>query len=70
MSKAGQALSRLLQVGVAPPGIKLSSIVVTTRDNDSGQCDVADWTGVIQVMVGLWHTVGLKSEDTVVPVGL
>jgi alpha-tubulin suppressor-like RCC1 family protein len=38
-------------------------------DNDSGQCDVSEWTGVVQVAAGMSHTVGLASDGTVVAVG-
>jgi alpha-tubulin suppressor-like RCC1 family protein len=34
-----------------------------------GQCDVGGWTDIIQVAAGYWHTVGLKSDGTVVAVG-
>jgi len=36
-----------------------------------GQCDVGSWTDIIQVAAGAnsWHTVGLKSDGTVVAVG-
>jgi alpha-tubulin suppressor-like RCC1 family protein len=41
----------------------------TDYNPDYGQCDVGSWTGVIQVATGAYHTVGLKSDDTVVAVG-
>jgi hypothetical protein len=34
-----------------------------------GQCDVGDWTDIVQVAAGNWHTVGVKSDGTVVAVG-
>lgn len=34
------------------------------------QCDVSDWTGIVAVRAGRYHTVGLKSDGTVVAVGL
>ncbi len=37
--------------------------------DDYGQCDVGDWTDIIQVAAGSYHTVGLKSDGTVVAVG-
>jgi len=33
-------------------------------------CNVAGWTNITQVAAGLWHTVGLKADGTVVAVGL
>ena len=35
----------------------------------NGQCDVADWTDIEAVSAGVYHTVGLKSDGTVVAVG-
>jgi len=43
--------------------------MVAVGDNDFGQCNVGNWTGVVQVAAGYWHTVGLKSDGTVVAVG-
>jgi hypothetical protein len=43
--------------------------VVATGDNASGQCNVSGWTGVVQVAGGYHHTVGLKSDGTVVAAG-
>jgi hypothetical protein len=37
--------------------------------NGDGQCDVGNWTGIIQVAEGERYTVGLKSDGTVVAVG-
>jgi hypothetical protein len=38
-------------------------------DNEHGQCDVGGWTDIIQVAAGKSHTVGLKSDGSVVAVG-
>jgi hypothetical protein len=38
-------------------------------DNHKGQCDVGNWTEIIQVAAGSGHTVGLKADRTVVAVG-
>jgi len=43
--------------------------VVAVGWNDLGQCNVGNWTDIIQVAAGGWHTVGLKSDGTVVTVG-
>ena len=43
--------------------------VVAVGDNESGQCDVSDWTDIVAVSVGDYHTIGLKSDGTVVAVG-
>jgi len=37
--------------------------------NDHGQLNVSDWTDIIQISAGEAHTVGLKSDGTVVAVG-
>ena len=34
-----------------------------------GQCGVSDWTDIVAVSAGHYHTVGLKSDGTVVAVG-
>lgn len=34
--------------------------------NEVGQCDVSDWTNITAVSGGSYHTVGLKSDGTVV----
>jgi alpha-tubulin suppressor-like RCC1 family protein len=38
-------------------------------DSDYLQCDVSGWTNTTQVAAGVYHTVGLKSDGTVVAVG-
>jgi len=43
--------------------------VVAVGRNDYGQCDVSNWTDIIQVSAGLQHTVGLKADGTVVAIG-
>ena len=43
--------------------------MVAVGENDEGQCDVGNWTDIVQVAAGSSHTVGLKSDGTVVAVG-
>ena len=50
-------------------GLRADSTVVAVGSDASGQCDVDDWVGVIQVAAGGSHTVGLKFDGTVVAVG-
>jgi len=50
-------------------GLKDDGTVVAVGDNDYGQCDVGNWTGITQVAVGEFHTVGLKDDGTVVAAG-
>ncbi len=35
----------------------------------SGQCDVGGWTDIVEISAERYHTVGLKSNGTVVAVG-
>jgi alpha-tubulin suppressor-like RCC1 family protein len=43
---------------------------VSTGNYSPPECDVGDWTDIIQVAAGYFHTVGLKSGGTVVAVGV
>jgi len=55
--------------GAHTAGLKSDGTVVAVGDNSDGQCDVDDWTNIIQVAAGNDYTVGLKSDGTVVAVG-
>jgi alpha-tubulin suppressor-like RCC1 family protein len=50
-------------------GLKLDNTVIATGNNYEGQCDVGNWTNVIQVTTGAIHTLGLKADGTVIAVG-
>jgi alpha-tubulin suppressor-like RCC1 family protein len=58
-------------------GLKSDGTVVALGWNGDGQCDVGNWTDIIQVAAGGWtfsdtaggHTVGVKSDGTVVATG-
>ena len=50
-------------------GLKSNGTVVAVGSNSSGQCDVNDWSDIVEVSAGLAYTVGLKSNGTVVAVG-
>ena len=43
--------------------------VVAIGLNDQGQCDVSDWHDIIAVTAGYDHTIGLKSDGTVIMAG-
>jgi hypothetical protein len=43
--------------------------VASAENYYSAECDVGDWTDIIQVAAGYSHTVGLKSDGTVVATG-
>ena len=47
-------------------GVDLSGNVVATGYNEYGQCNVSEWSDIIAVSTGENHTVGLKSDGTVV----
>ena len=32
--------------------------------NRDGRCDVSDWSDIVAVSAGRWHTVGLKDDGT------
>ena len=38
-------------------------------NNEFGQCDVADWTDIVEIDVGTCHTIGRKSDGTLVATG-
>ena len=40
--------------------------VVAVGDNELGQCDVSEWTDIVAIAAGDFHTVGLKSDGTVI----
>jgi hypothetical protein len=50
-------------------GLKAKSTVVAVGNNASGQCNVGNWTNIIEVAAGAAHTVGLRGNSTVLAVG-
>ena len=50
-------------------GLKSDGTVVAVGGNTEGQCNVGNWTDIIQVAAAGDCTVGLKSDGTVVAVG-
>jgi hypothetical protein len=50
-------------------GLKSDGTVVAAGNNGRGQCDVGNWTDIIQVAAGDRNTVGLKSDGTAVALG-
>lgn len=49
--------------------LKENGRVVSTGENNYGQCDVSGWKDIVAIDTGIWHTVGLKKDGTVVAVG-
>lgn len=43
--------------------------MVAVGQNKTGQCDVSDWYDIVAVAAGCAHTIGLKSDGTVITVG-
>jgi hypothetical protein len=55
--------------GLHTVGLKCDGTVVAVGDNGFGECDVGNWTGIVQVAAGYQHTVGLKADGTVAATG-
>jgi alpha-tubulin suppressor-like RCC1 family protein len=51
-------------------GLETDGTVVAVGDNTYGQCNVGNWTDIIQVSAGSQHTVRFKSDGTVVAAGI
>ena len=43
--------------------------VLATGNNDYGQCNVEEWTNIVSVSAGYYHTVGLKADGTIIAIG-
>ena len=50
-------------------GLRSDGRVMAAGRIDEGQCDVDNWTGIVQIAAGTLHTVGLRADGTVVAVG-
>lgn len=55
--------------GVHTVGLMVDGSVIAAGDNKRGQCNVSDWTDIVEVSAGFYHTVGLNADGTVVAVG-
>jgi len=51
-------------------GLLFDGTVVATGVNTDEQCNVGDWTDIIEVAAGGGHTVGVQADGTVVATGL
>ena len=47
-------------------GVKSDGTVLATGDNQFGQCDVFEWTDIVDVATSGNQAVGLKSDGTVI----
>ena len=50
-------------------GLKANGTVIAVGNNLDEQCEVSNWTNIVAVSAGQWHTVGLRADGTVVAVG-
>ena len=50
-------------------GLRADGRVMAAGRIDEGQCDVDNWTDIVQVAAGALHTAGLRADGTVVAVG-
>ena len=51
-------------------GVNEEGKVIAVGDNGKGQCSVSEWSDVVAVSSSVCHTVGLKSNGTVLAVGV
>lgn len=49
--------------------LKADGSVEAVGNDSYGQCDVSSWESIVDIAAGDWHTVGLKSDGTVVVTG-
>ena len=50
-------------------GIKKDGTCMAVGYNHYGQCNVQDWTDIVQVSCGEDYTIGLKSDGTCIAIG-
>jgi hypothetical protein len=50
-------------------GLTSDGTVVAVGGNDYRQCNVGQWTDIVQVAAGIYHTVGVNSAGTAVAAG-
>ena len=49
--------------------MKKDGTVLAVGDDQYGQCQVDDWTNIVAICAGQYHTVGLKADGTLVATG-
>ncbi len=50
-------------------GLRADGTVAAAGYNEDVECDVSDWTDIVDISAGVFHTVGLRADGTVVAVG-
>ena len=65
----GQVTPMVAAGGSHIVGLKDDGTVVAVGLNNDGQCEVSNWTDIVQVAAGEYHTVGRKADGTVTAVG-
>lgn len=49
--------------------IKENGEIVTAGSNEYGQCNIDDWTNIVSVSAGGYHSAGLREDGTVIATG-
>lgn len=68
-TREGAVVSRIAVGEKHTVGVRTDGAVLATGDNRSGQCNVQDWTSIVQVACGARHTLGLRLDGTVAAAG-
>ena len=48
---------------------RITVVAEVTGEYDYSQCETVDWTDVVAISAGIKHTVGLRSDGTVIAIG-
>ncbi len=65
----GQVIPMVAAGGYHTVGLMADGSLIAMGLNNSGQCGVGGWAGIIKFAAGGYHTAGLKSDGTVFGVG-
>lgn len=58
-----------LRIETGPAVVSAGRGAAEVGQNSNGQCDVSDWTDIIAICAGRWHTVGIRADGTCVATG-
>ena len=56
-------------VSTQPAALRTDGTMIVDGNNGYGQCDVQDWTDIKDFALGVYNTVGLKKDGTVIAEG-